>query len=265
MSEVAGTVTPTRRSAVGTVLDADSFRRPDPDTSDPMNYYVQSYLWIRVIVGSVGIALPIVMVVAEAFLGGGVHIRGSISAYYHTPMRDVFVGFLAVVSVLLVAYMSGRPKSWEFRYSLVAGVALALVIAFPTSRPAGLPDCRLDPVPTGCGLTQHWFGEGGTAWVHGISAVVFILGLAAISFVFGRRAQKHEADRRKELVQFACGVAIFVALAWAAIGGLMDYDLWGITPIYAAEFLSIVAFGVSWFVQGAYLRGLLYRSPTVQT
>jgi len=54
-----------------------------------------SNLWTRAIIGIIGIALPIVLIFGEAvFLRGGVHVRGSLSAYYHTSMRDIFVASL---------------------------------------------------------------------------------------------------------------------------------------------------------------------------
>jgi len=58
--------------------------------------YTDSYrVIIRLTVGVFGILLPIVFMVGEAFyLQGGFHVRGSLSAYYHTATQDIFVGGL---------------------------------------------------------------------------------------------------------------------------------------------------------------------------
>lgn len=50
-------------------------------------------------------------IIGEAFfLRAGVQVRGSISAYYHTSMRDLFVGGLTVVGFMLLTYMAGRKN-----------------------------------------------------------------------------------------------------------------------------------------------------------
>lgn len=61
-------------------LSTDTFPRPESmaDKKDPAVLYVQSFLLIRTIVGFIGILLPVVLIVGEAFfLKGGVHVRGS--------------------------------------------------------------------------------------------------------------------------------------------------------------------------------------------
>ena len=64
--------------------------------------YTRSYRVIRLMVGFLGILLPLIFIFVEAYLlKGGVHVRGSLSAYYHSPLQDVFVGGLCVIGVLL--------------------------------------------------------------------------------------------------------------------------------------------------------------------
>jgi hypothetical protein len=71
-------------------------------------------LWTRAIIGIIGIVLPLVLIAGEAFfLRGGVHVRGSLSAYYHTSMRDLFVASLCVTGFFLATYMAGT-KTWDF-------------------------------------------------------------------------------------------------------------------------------------------------------
>jgi hypothetical protein len=103
------------------------------------------------VVGFLGILLPILFIIGEAFfLRGGVHVRGSLSAYYHTSMQDIFVGGLCVIGFLLVTYTAGEPRTWDFVASLIAGIALLGVVFFPTSRsglPPGAPACGSQPEP----------------------------------------------------------------------------------------------------------------------
>ena len=97
--------------------------------------YLRSYLLIRSAVGLIGIGLPIALMIGEAFFSGSVHARGSLSAYYHSPMQDLFVGSLCVIGVLLLTYMAGQKATVDFVFSTVAGVTVLGVVFFPTNRP----------------------------------------------------------------------------------------------------------------------------------
>src|SRR6266516_1518234 len=83
--------------------------------------YTSSYRVIRLAVGFLGVSLPIIFFFVEGFvLRGGVHVRGSLSAYYHTPLQDIFVGGLCVIGLFLATYMAGEWKSLDFCASLIA-------------------------------------------------------------------------------------------------------------------------------------------------
>jgi hypothetical protein len=133
------------------------------DRDDPNAVFTRSYLTIRTTVGIIGVALPFVFIIGELFfLRGGVHVRGSLSAYYHTTMRDYFVGGLAVVGVLLATYMAGQSQRTDFKLSLLSGLAVLGVAFFPTNRPSlpdGAPLCGTLPEPTGCSPMQQYWGE----------------------------------------------------------------------------------------------------------
>jgi hypothetical protein len=245
-------------------LTTDTFRRPDDmgNNGDPAVLYVRSYLLIRTVVGFIGILLPIVLIIGEAFfLKGSVQVRGSLSAYYHTSMQDIFVGSLCVTGFLLITYMAGMPRSWDFWLSLLAGVAVLAVVFLPTWRPGvprGAPLCGSNPSPLGCSPIEQAVGEALTARIHAAAAAVFILCLAAISFLFARREKKYNhSDSRKRFHVF-CGTAILAAAAWAVIGGALKINTWQLTPLYLGEIISVWAFGASWLAKGEDLRGILH-------
>jgi hypothetical protein len=249
-------------------LSADTYPRPAnmADRDDPAVLYVQSYLLIRSLVGIIGVLLPFAFIVGEVFfLRGGVHVRGSISAYYHTSMRDVFVSGLCVIGFLLATYMSGQVRSWDFWLSLVAGLAVIGVVFFPTWRPglaAGASRCGSSPAPADCSPVQQRLGESHVAVIHLTCAAVFILSLAAISFLFARRERKYTRDETMAKVQFGCGMLILVAVAWVALGSALHATVWELTPLYVGEVVSVWAFGLSWLLKGKDLRDLLRgRTP----
>src|SRR5262249_39710170 len=164
--------------------------------------YTRSYRVMRLAVGILGVALPLVFIIGEAFfLRGGVHVRGSISAYYHTPMQDVFVGGLCVIGFLLATYMAGENRTWDFWARLIAGLAAGVavlgVVFSPTTRsglPAGAPACGSVPEPPGCSAVEQTLGEHQTAVIHGTCAIVFILFLAVMSFLFAASEVRPKQD-----------------------------------------------------------------------
>jgi len=247
------------------MLTRNSFPRPDDltDKADPAVLYVRSYLLIRTLVGLLGILLPVLFIVGEAaYFRGGVHVRGSLSAYYHTSMRDIFVAGLCVIGFLLATYLSGQVRTWDFWLSLVAGVAVVAVVFFPTSRPGlapGDPRCGATPVPAGCSPVQQRLGESLVAGIHFACAVVFILSLAAIAFLFAYRARQYEHNRAVAAVQRVCGWVIIAAVVGAVVGELAAVRIWELTPLYLAEVASVWAFGTSWLLQGRALWTRLSR------
>jgi len=229
----------TTHEAVGTAVSGEVSRVGNGTR------YTRSYVLIGAIVGVVGVLLPVIFIVGEKFfLGGGWHVRGSISAYYHTSMRDVFVAGLCVTGFLLATYRSGEPRKREFWVSLISGVAVMGVVFFPTGRPGlqpGAPKCGVIPEPAGCSPIQQMFGEVPVATVHFGCALVFILTLAAICFVFA----SHEGNKASR-VQIVCGVTIIAAVLGVIVGELMDVALGELTPLYVGEVVSVWAFAVSW-------------------
>lgn len=245
-------------------LTSGTFRRPDDmtDYSNPAVLYVQSYLLIRTIVGVVGIALPLIFIIGEAYvLRGGVRVRGSISAYYHTSMRDLFVAGLCVTAFLLATYMSGQTDTWDFWLSLLAGVALLGVVFFPTSRPGlaqAAPRCGTTPMPEGCSPIQQQFGEASVAVIHLSCAVVFVLSLAGISFLFGWRENRYKGRVGMRRFQYFCAGLIVASVAGVIVGELLNWTVWELTPLYLGEVTAVWAFGASWLMKGTDLRRTLF-------
>lgn len=237
-------------------LSAEPIRRPLDlaDRSDPAALYVRSYLLTRTVVGVLGVLLPVALVAGEAFgVPGPVQVRDSLSAYYHTGLQDVFVGSLSVVAVLLATYLAGQPGTWDFLLSLAAGVALLVVVAFPTARtglPAGAPPCGSTPQPPGCSPVEQALGEGLTAHVHEGAAVVAFLALAAVSFLFARRERRDGGSRAAAAAHVGCGVLMLAAELLALVGSLGGLRFGPLTALYVGEVAALWAFGASWLLAG---------------
>jgi uncharacterized BrkB/YihY/UPF0761 family membrane protein len=106
----------------------------EPRPTDPqLVRYVRSYLIMRVVVGALGVALPVLLVFGDERLGGTPVPRDSLSAYYYSGARELFVGVLAAIAVFLVCYRVAE-RSWDNGLSLLAGGAVLTVAVFRPDR-----------------------------------------------------------------------------------------------------------------------------------
>ena len=208
--------------------------------------YLRAYLSLRFAIGVAGILLPVVLLIGDFWLSGSPSARGSLSAYYHSGMRDVFVGTLVVTGAFLVTYrvVNHRPTNV---ITTVAGVACIGVAFFPTEGEAGDP---LTPL-------QAWLGEGAVGAVHFVSAAVFIGLLGVISIYFAREAKAKDPTSRWVAYHYACAAAIYAASAYVVVtkstGAGDRYSL------LIGETVAVLAFGASWLSKGLALRGLVLK------
>ena len=229
-----------------------------PRTADPdLSRYIRSYLILRVLVGSLGIALPFLVVYGDLWLFGGDAWRSSLSSYYYSGARDVFVGALSATGVFLLTYKVAE-RNLDNAFSLLAGVAVLVVAQCPT----GLPE-DVDPTPL-----QARFTEAAIEKIHYGGAIAFIVSLGVISFLFGlREGDPNRPDREQmsrsprfwRTFHWTCAGVIGAALIFMLVcevagGGPARALLYG-------EWVSVCAFGVSWLWKGLELDTLLGRPP----
>src|SRR5262249_50848876 len=106
-------------------------QRPDPATQQEQARYIRSFLAMRVFIGVLGILLPLLLVFIDWGGYDGPFPRDSLSAYYYSGMRDVFVAILSATGVFLITY---KIAEWNLdnATSIVAGIAAVLIPQFPT-------------------------------------------------------------------------------------------------------------------------------------
>src|SRR5262245_5003850 len=97
---------------------------------------VLSYLSLRKAIGLLGACLPFVLAIG-LFVLDGKGLQGSISGYYHTEMRDVFVGILCAIGVFLLSY-----RGYESEDRIAGNLACAFAIGT-----ALFPTTPMDPAP----------------------------------------------------------------------------------------------------------------------
>ena len=184
------------------------------------------YRALRLMVGIIAFAMPfLVTLIAQAQLT-------SVSASYHSPARDYFVGLLFVVAALMFAYNGHTSK--ESLASKGAGLAAVLVALFPTSS-------------VSCVSSQ-------SSIIHGIAAVTLFLILMYFCFGPFRENTKGKGGKKgiRAKLYFLCGMVMLAAMLAGLISKLVFscqiVDEWNIT--YWVEAVALGAFGLAWIVAG---------------
>jgi len=204
---------------------------------EPGNPLIISYLTLRKAIGCLGIALPFVVYFGAKLLNG-LGMQSSISSYYYTPMRDVFVGIMCSIGVFMAAY-----KGYE-KQDNIAGV-LACLFAVGV---AFFPATPYNPT--------HHARIIGT--FHVIFASLFFLTLSYFSLYLFRKTDPDKAPTRQKLnrnkVYRVCGYTMLGALAAILIIGLLPESAAAavkkIKPTFWFEGIAIEAFGISWMTKG---------------
>jgi MFS family permease len=206
--------------------------------------YLKSWLLIRLLVGVLGLALPAALLLGDKYvLAGSPGARGSMSAYYHSGMRDVFVGTLCIIGMFLITYMIFH-YNWENVFTIGAGAAAVVVALFPTFRDR--PDQVLTPL-------QQKLGEPTVAHVHAGAALAYIGLLALVSAAcFGRRELREHHRPGRAALHLACGGLMVVTLLLLGVAKLAGIEsVAGFTPLLLGELACTVLFGLSWLVKGS--------------
>jgi hypothetical protein len=194
---------------------------------------------LRLGIGVVGIAMPIVLTAGNALFAGRLTLLESISGAYHTAMRDVFVGSMCAIGVFLVCY---RYRPLDDVLSSVAGALSVTVALFPTA--AGARD---DPVSASDVLVGR---------VHQVCAAALFLLLAGFClFLFTRTDPAAGPVTPEKLVRNRvyriCGAIIVVAVALAPASTLLPGTVQeAVKPVFWCETVAVLAFGVAWLVKG---------------
>lgn len=189
---------------------------------------------LRLGIGSVGIALPIVLVVGHLVMARRPALLDSLSGYYHTEMRDVFVGSLCAIGVFLISYRYRWPDDV---LSTVAGVLAIAVALFPTAT---------DAPARAASVTHRWIGL-----VHQISAAALFVLLAVFClFIFTRPDPGGRPDRPGNRFYRTCGLLILAAIGLALASNLLPDDVRDtLKPLLWCEAAAVFAFGAAWLAK----------------
>lgn len=212
-------------------------------SQDPLDSeLIISFLTLRKAIGYIGIAMPIVVRLG-AYVFEGIPSNESISAYYYTGMRDVFVGTLFAIGVFLFCYRG--PDTQDNILTNLAGLS-AIAIGLLPMDPAyhhiielkfpGInnPDCYQNHGPLG----YH---------IYAVGTFFIILSYLTI-FRFTKPTQPTVTRQKKSRnkVYILCGIVMLISLLSIVYLKATSKN----SSIFWPETIAIVAFGCAWLTKG---------------
>lgn len=192
-----------------------------------------TYFTLRVGVAVLGFALPFVLSIG-GYVGMGIPLQESMSAYYHAnagAMRDGFVGVLCAVGALLYLY-KGYTRLENYALNM-AGVFLALV--------------ALVPMQWGCGSSCSTF-----SW-HGTFAVLFFLLIAYVcvfraSDTLGLLPETARARFGRAYKWLGSGMVASPVVA-VILSAFLERGTGARATVFFIEALGVFVFGAYWVVK----------------
>ena len=196
---------------------------------------VPSHLVLRRAVGIVALGLPFALAVPWWILRKSV--ESSISGYYYTDMRNIFIGSLCAIAVFMLCCRSyDRNDKAARTFSALCALGVAY---FPIE-----PDSRTT-------LHQHQIGIA-----HYIFATLLFSTFVYFCLVSFKMTAANKNAARKQLqrnrVYTGCGYLIVASIFLICILKLFKVEqlIWGLDPTFCFESTALIAFGIAWLVKG---------------
>ena len=211
-----------------------------------------SYYTMRRSIGILGITLPLILLAGSFLLGGCKEVQMSISVYYHTNMRNIFVGFNCAVALFLFAY---RGHDWRDNLAGYLGCIFVLGVAF-------LP-CTISTPDQPC-LVPASAQNPLVGKLHNVSALLYFIILIVYSlFLFpkthmdmvtGEKMFMGRQKKKRNVVYYTCGsimtASLLLIIAYMWILNDLYPGLKRLEPIFWLESIVLLSFGLSWLTKG---------------
>ena len=204
-----------------------------------------SYLQLRTLIGFLGIFLPFICIAGTIWCNN-FSVLDSISLYYYTNIRDIFVGIMICISIFLITYHG--YTAFDNVITNISGIAGILIGLFPCQN----LECKervsvlvLDSVVSN--------------YVHLIAVLVFFTILAVNSIFCFTKSDTSIRKKSKKYYRNALyrtsGIVILVCLIvliWITFFTSVAFrQATKITMLL--ESVMLFAFGISWLVKGGTL------------
>ena len=208
-----------------------------PESTQPL---VVSFIGIRRAVGLSGLFLP-VLLGPIGWLLFGIGIQDNMSSYYHTPLRDAFVGTLCAMGIFLFCY---RGNDWVEDWTANLGCASALGVAFFPMDVKSEPLWQISVI----------------GYLHLLSGAVFFMTLALYSlyhFPSSKRtnAEAEPHERQRDLIYRGSGLVILLSTLAMALYLFAIHGEWKrfcdrYNALFWLETIALWAFAAAWLTKG---------------
>lgn len=210
-------------------------------------HITQTYNSLRLGIGIIAFAFPLII-----WFGGlafGIELQGSLSVYYHYPMRNAFVGVLVTVGAFLYLY---KGFSWKENYALNAAGILAIGVAFlPTS------------LPEQAEVSAHAYslvnqGSFVSPLLHGICAIAFFLLIAYVCIFRSKDTlavyTHDETSRNRYQLTYRIIGCLMVALPLLTVAIIKLIQPASQILVFAVELVAVWVFGIFWLTKSFELK-----------
>lgn len=237
-------------------------------TDDHRDELVISYYRVRQSLGYLGFVLPFLLILGGLLSLGAV--EPSISDYYHTILRDVFVGVIVAIGLFLIAYPGHQAETGQVlsddRMTSLAGVAALGVAFFPNEQRlqgASLGGANLGGANLGGANLQSanlesplqlLLGHQAAAIGHYLSALIFLTLLGVMCL---RRFAKSAKPGRRRIYQICGGTILVMTLcvlvaSWFKVRGPSGPQGFvnGYLLVLWFEAIAVWAFSIAWLTKG---------------
>lgn len=212
--------------------------------SGPSSQLLISYMTLRKLVGLLGIILPFVLVIGAKLIFSNTSIESTISHYYHTGMRDVFVGFIVGIGMFFFCYKG--PEKIDGVMGNLAGIFATGLALFPTT--------ASDKI-VGSSLIIGKF--------HFAFATLFFLSLVYFSIFLFTKSKPDQAPTPRKLIRNKvykiCGIIMLCCLLCIFVYFQFVEDRYPIVqeykPVFWLESIALWSFGISWITKGEMILG----------
>ena len=221
-----------------------------------------SYKELRAVVGVLAFALPVILIVGGIVIEG-YSVQDSISSYYYTNLRGVFVGILFITGAFLFTYRptkcykDGSFDSVLGDFACIFAIGVAL---FPTD-PTVLSTLSAEVIES-CTKVVEVCSQEVIGKLHFVFAALYFITLIIFAGFLFTKSDKPEGamgtqkERRNRIYRWCAGIMaaciILIGIySWRLEGkyDLLDY----FKPVLVLETAAIWAFGISWFTKAEIL------------
>ncbi|NRB50900.1 MAG: DUF998 domain-containing protein [Saprospiraceae bacterium] len=208
-----------------------------------------SFLTLRRTIGYLGIGLPLILVAGSVVMANCWQVQPSISAYYHTVMRDVFVAIISMIAIFLFTY-KGYDQYDKVSCKLASIFAMGVAL-FPT----GIEELEACAVNYELAASNRLIGQ-----LHLFFACCFFLTISYISIGLFTKSNSKTLSitkQRRNRIYRLSGYLIIACLIAIAIYWWVILDMFpgskDLRLVFFLEAIALIAFGISWLIKGQFI------------